>query len=420
MVLLLKTSYEVVVVGAGPAGIAAAYSAAMCGADTLLIEKSGCVGGMSTSGLLSAWCGSCSSGFYQKVRSLTTEKRVRRCVYSPETLKTLYLTLLNEAGVNLMLHTSFIKANVKNDIINSIDILGAGEVFTVKANVFIDATGDGFVARSAGVPYCKGRETDHLMQPMSLIFTVGGVDDSRAVYPTFKTHPDIQQKMQEYVEAGKIAHPAGHVILIEGYHSGTATVNMTNVIMSDGTDVADITSAELLTRRQVPQIIEFLRECVPGYEKCYCLQTAEYIGVRESLHFEGDYTLSENDILNQTIFDDWVVANAAFSFDNHNLTGSGVDKGNLKYNGERYTIPYRSLLAKGINNLLLSGRNISGTHMAHSSFRVMPISSGTGEGAGVAAALSAKNATDLRDVDIKRVQDILVGRFGGELPKPII
>ncbi|MBQ8510124.1 MAG: FAD-dependent oxidoreductase [Clostridia bacterium] len=409
--------YDVIVVGGGPAGTAAAVTAAKCGAKTLLVEKNGYVGGVSTAGLMTVWCGSSSSGFYRRVREATTEQRGSRWVYNPEMLKSCYLSMLEEAGVELLLHASFLRANRVGQHIESIDVLGAGEVLTLTAPVFIDATGDGYVAKDAGVSFIKGRESDHLMQPMSLMFTVGGVDETKAVYPTFGKYHELQAKMQEYVDSGKIDHPAGHVILIEGYIHGTASVNMTNLIRVDGTDVNDLTRAELLTRRQVPQIVRFLRECVPGYENCYLLQTADTIGVRETLHFEGEYRLNEQDILNQEIFHDWVVSNAAFNFGNHNLTGSGADKSNLHYSGQQYTIPYRSLLAKGLDNLLLAGRNISGTHMAHASYRVMPICMGMGEGAGVAAALAGTRGIALRAVNPKEIQEILMRDCGVSLPE---
>ena len=412
--------YHVAVIGGGPAGIAAAVSAAKCGAKTILIEKNGFVGGMSTSGLMNHWCGDSASSFYRKVFALTTVKRGSRVVYNPEELKTCYLRLLEEAGVTILLHATFLKANKEGEHISNIDIWGAGEIYTINADVFIDTTGDGFVAKSSGVNFCKGRETDHLMQPMSLMFSVGGVDESRAVYPSFNTHPDLEIKMQEYIEQGKIDRPTGHVILLEGFIPGTANVNMTNLIMVDGTDVRDLSKAEILTRRQVPQIVNFLQECVPGYENCYLLQTANNIGVRETLHFEGDYKLTEQDILNHEIFDDWVVSNAEYGFGNHNLTGSGRDAGNLKYNRGKYTIPYRALLAKGVDNLLLAGRDISGTHMAHASYRVMPICMGMGEGAGVGAALAALKGIMIREVNPKEIQEILVDIFGVDKPrKPI-
>lgn len=404
--------YDIAVVGGGPAGTAAAIAAAKCGAKTILIEKNGYVGGMSTAGLLNLWCGDIQGGIYQKIRSATTEKRARRCVYSPERLKSYYLDLLEEAGVTLLLHSTFFQVNQTGSHIDSIGILCAGTPAELSANIFIDSTGDGLVAKAAGVTYSKGRPSDHLMQPMSLIFTVGGVDDSRAVYPTFGTNPELEEKMEEYLEQGKIDRPAGHVILVEGFDPGTASVNMTNVIMADGTSAEDLTRAELLTRRQVPQIVQFLRDCVPGYENCYLQQTANTIGVRETLHFEGEYTFTEQDIQNQVIFQDWIVSNASACFGNHSLTGSGSDVNNLPYHQERYTIPYRSFLAKGKDNLLLNGRNISGTHMAHSSYRVMPICMGMGEGAGVCAALSVKHQVPLRGISMQEAQTILLEQFG--------
>lgn len=404
--------YDVVVVGGGPSGIAAALASAKCGAKTVLIEKNGYVGGMSTAGLLNLWCGNLQGGLYQKIRAVTVEKRKRRYVYSPERLKSYYLELLEEAGVTLLLHSTFFQANLNHSHIDSISALCGGEQEKISGAVFVDSTGDGLVAKSAGVAYRKGRETDHLMQPMSLIFTVGGVDDSRAVYPTFGTNPELEEKMEQYLAQGKIDRPAGHVILVEGYDPGTASVNMTNVIMVDGTSAEDLTRAELLTRKQVPQIVQFLRECVPGYENCYLQQTANTIGVRETLHFEGEYTLTEQDIQNQVVFDDWIVSNASACFGNHSLTGSGSDVNNLPYHQEQYTIPYRSFLPKGVNNLLLNGRNISGTHMAHSSYRVMPICMGMGEGVGVCAALSANRRLSLRHVPIQDVQFILMEQFG--------
>lgn len=410
-------NYHVAVIGGGPAGIAAAVSAARCGAKTILIEKNGFVGGMSTSGLMNHWCGDSSSGFYRNVFAQTTQVRGARVVYNPEELKICYHRLLEEAGVELILHSVFLKVNKVGNTIVSVDVLGAGEIYSIYADVFIDATGDGFVAKDAGVEFCKGRETDHLMQPMSLMCSVGGVDEARAVYPSFNTHPELERKMQEYLDQGKIDRPAGHVILLEGFIPGTANVNMTNMILVDGTNIKDLTKAEILTRKQVPQIVSFLRECVPGYENCYLLQTANNVGVRETLHFEGEYKLTEQDILNQEIFDDWVVSNAEFNFGNHNLTGSGPDGKNLEYHQEKYTIPYRSLLAKGVDNLLLAGRNISGTHMAHASFRVMPICMGMGEGAGVGAALASVRGIKIREVDPKEIQKILIDRFGVEVPQ---
>lgn len=404
----MKNKYDIIVIGGGPSGITAAITAAKGGADVLLIERDGYVGGMSTAGLLNLWCGAAVGGLFEKISAAVTKKRGRRKVYNPETLKGLYLSMLSEAGVNILLHSVFISAETDGGSIKYINVLCGTDVKRFEAKVYIDSTGNGAVAKSAGVPYTRGRESDGLMQPMSLEFAVGGVDESTAVYPTFGTHPEIEQKMHRYVEEGKVEPPAGHVILIEGFLPGTAFVNMTNATGVDGTDSEDLTAAELLTRRQVPQIVNFLRECVPGYENCCLLQTANTVGVRETLHFKGLYTLTETDIINRTVFDDWIVPDVSAVFGNHNLKGSGSDENNLKQKPERYTVPYRSILPVGVDNLLLNGRNISGTHMAHASYRVMPICMAIGEGAGMAAAQSMIDCVSLCDVDIKKVQKKLV------------
>jgi len=414
----MDLNYDIAVIGGGPSGLAAAIAARKFGARVLLIEKEGFVGGMSTAGLLNVWCGSASSAFYERIRSKTTEKRVRRYVFSPEILKNLYLEELEMAGVEILLHALVTDAEVEDGIIKTLILQSKIQKIRLSAKIFIDSTGDGDVAALAGVPYKIGRPSDGLTQPMSLEFVVGGVDDSRAVYPTFGTHPELEEKMRRYVKDGRILPPAGHVILLEGYYPTTAHVNMTNVTHVIGTDCLDRTRAEIHARKQIPQIVQFLRECVPGYENCFVIASGCYAGVRESRHFEGEYILTEHDIIAQKIFPDWIVSNASSSFNNHSLSGSGPDASNLVYKGERYTIPYRSFLPKAVRNLLLNGRNISGNHMSHSSFRVMPICFAMGEGVGTAAALAIKKQTDLCNVDTKEVQRILIEEYGITPPSP--
>jgi hypothetical protein len=127
-----------------------------------------------------------------------------------------------------------------------------------------------------------------------------------------------------------------------------------------------------------------------------------------------DYVLNEDDLSSGRVFDDWVVKDAYYPFGAHNLTGSGADE-SQKFNKDKkllpYTIPYSSLTVKGFDNLLVAGRAISGTHLAHSSYRVMPICMATGDGAGVGAALALKNDGNVRKVDVKEIQKILEKDF---------
>ncbi len=412
-----RRNYDVAIVGGGPSGIAAAYAAARLGSRVLLIEREGCLGGMSTVGGLNIWCGESGSGFFRRLGEQVNRYPRGRAVYDPESLKSIYLEELLAVGCEILLYTTLVGVDMDGTKIAGLRLYSKGEQFTVTAGVYIDSTGDGDLAYMAGVPYDKGRESDGLMQPLSVLFYLDGVDDSRAVYPTFGTHPDLEEKMQSYVKTGRIAEPAGHVILVEGARPGTACANMTNVIKVDGTDPVALTAADIHARRQIPAIVSFLQECVPGYENCRLDYSATIIGSREGRRFHGDYTYRAQDILDQTIFEDWVVSNARFPFDNHCMTGSGYDKDNWKYHGENYTIPARCFYPIGVSNLLLNGRNISGDQMAHSSYRVMSICFAMGEGVGTIAHHATSRGGVCREVDISKVQHDLLEKLGVSAPR---
>ena len=185
---------------------------------------------------------------------------------------------------------------------------------------------------------------------------------------------------------------------------------MTNCTDIDGTKAEDLTRAEIVCRSQMPAIVKYLREFVPGFENCYIISAGSMMGVRETRHFKGVYTLNENDILTARVFDDWVVRGAHFNFDVHNMTGSGLDATGVQKHWTQpkgYTIPYGCLVPEKINGLLLSGRNISGTHIAHSNYRVMPICVGIGAAAGAAAAAAIKKGVQVRDIKGEELQDRL-------------
>lgn len=188
--------------------------------------------------------------------------------------------------------------------------------------------------------------------------------------------------------------PAGHVLLYRSTLPGVVTCNMTNCIDIDGTDPADMTKATLICRRQMEAIVPFLREHVPGFENCWLMSSASVLGVRETRHFLGESTITKEDILNARVFDDWAVTRAHFNFDVHNLSGNGLDETGAQkhfHQAKGYTIPYGCLVPKKVENLLLAGRDICGTHMAHSNYRVMPICANMGQAAGVAASLCVKH-----------------------------
>jgi hypothetical protein len=185
---------------------------------------------------------------------------------------------------------------------------------------------------------------------------------------------------------------------------------MTNAINVDGTKAEDLTAAQITCRRQIPLIVKFIREYAPGYENCYLLTAGAQIGVRETRHFAGVSTLTEDDITSARIFPDWVVAKAHFNFDIHNVKGAGLDEHGVQHDFKQrsgYTIPYGCLVPKRIDGLLLAGRIISGTHKAHSNFRAMPICANIGQAAGTAAAMAAKRDVAPRDLPIVDIQAAL-------------
>lgn len=412
-----KIETDVLVVGSGPSGFSAAYTAAKHGAKVILTEQCGEVGGISTSGLMSHWTGSCGNPLYSEILRRSAEMnegalhgRITPTI-DPENLKTLYLEMLDEVGVTLWLYTFAFDAIMDGDRILGVSVVNKSGRTDIFAHTVIDASGDGDIACKSGARFCKGRESDGKMQPATLMFKVGGVDDDRAVFPgSFETLVPTDKGELQALAREKLPAPAGHVLLYKSTLPGIVTCNMTNCVEIDGTRAEDLTAATLTCRRQMRAILQFLRAYAPGYENAYIISSASLVGIRETRHFKGEYTLTEEDILEARVFDDYVVKDAHFNFDVHNITGAGLDKTGLQHGFTQkkgYTIPYRCLLPEKIEHLLLCGRNISGTHMAHSNFRAMPICAGIGEAAGAAAALATRRGVMVRQVTAEEIRALI-------------
>lgn len=410
-----KLDADVLVLGSGPAGFAAAYTAAENGANVILVEQGGDVGGISTSGLMSHWTGDCGSPLYHEILRRSAERNdfhpENITLIDPEKLKTLYLEMLDEVGVRIFLYTFAVDAICEGDKVLGATVVNKSGMTDIFAKITIDATGDGDIAAHAGAEFILGRESDHKMQPATLMFKVGGVDYSKAAFiPSFETTYPTEKGELQALAKQHIPYPAGHILTYATTLPGIVTCNMTNATDIDGTSAEDLTKATITCRRQMDDIVKYLREFVPGYGNCFVISSASLIGIRETRHFKGKYTLTEQDILAAKVFDDYVVKDAFFNFDVHNIAGAGLDKTGVQKHFSQsrgYTIPYRCLLPETKENLLLCGRNISGTHMAHSNFRAMPICVGTGEAAGTAAAIAVKQACSLTDVDAKEIQKVI-------------
>src|SRR6056297_1890124 len=419
----VSNEVEVLVVGGGPSGFAAAVSSARQGSKTLLIESSGALGGVSTTGLMSHWTGATEGPLYAEIlrRSKDSDKdwnyfgdkvlHAERIIH-PEKLKLTLLNMLSESGADLQLYTMCTDVIMDGNKVCGVITESKSGREAVYADVIIDATGDGDIAYKAGADYVKGRERDGKMQPVSVMFKIGGVDMEKAVFPgEFEDDFKIEGTSVQTLATQNLTHPIGHVLLYPSSMPGVVSVNMTNSIGIDGTNVRDITRGEFECRQQIPVIVDFLRKNIPGYEQCFLLMTACALGVRETRHFVGLYTITADDIREAKQFEDWIVTKAYFNFDVHNMSGSGMDETGVQkkfIQKKKFTIPLGCFIPKEVDGLLLAGRNISGTHLAHSNYRAMPTCVNMGQGVGTVAKVCVQDGVEPRNVSVEKVQDLLL------------
>jgi hypothetical protein len=407
---------DVVVVGGGPAGFGAAVAAAEEGADTLLIERWGFLGGTATAGGVNPFMRYMSgdvqvnAGVFQRLLEALDERGARggtdaeRRQFDPEVLKILLDEMILDAGARLLFHSFFVDAVAEDGTVERAVIANKSGLQAVEADIFIDTTGDADLAARAGADFEMGRGEDGLCQPMSLFFRTADVDTDR-----LPSYEEINELYLPEKEAGRIDNPRDDVHrAIFTTHDGEITHNATRILAHDGTDAASLTDAELQGRRQIEELMEFFTTKVPGFENAHLASIAVQIGVRETRRIIGDYTLVREDFEQASRFDD-AVARGCFSIDIHSPTGHGL-YGRRMPPGKWYDIPYRCLTPRGLDNLLVAGRPISCDHYIHGSLRVMPIAMSTGEAAGSAAAMAAADTVKTRQINVDALRNRLRAR----------
>jgi len=414
---------EVAVIGGGPAGLCAAVAAAEEGADTLLIERYGFLGGMATAGLINPFMPYYTGGeqiikglFQRIIDKLDAaggwshrQDEWGRDAFDPEIMKLVCQQMCEEAAVQLRLHTMLAGAIAENGRVTQGVLVSKSGFEAVQADIFIDATGDGDLAAAAGAEYEQGRPEDGLCQPMSLMFRMGGVDEER-----MPPRDEINRLYDEAKARGEIDNPRENVLFFYTTRRGEIHFNTTRVVKLDGTDADDLTQAEIEGRRQVEQMVAFLKERVAGFEQAHLAATGVQIGVRESRRIRGEYVLTGEDVLGARKFADGI-ARGCYPVDIHNPEGTGTVIKELAP-GESYDIPYRCLCPRGFDNLLVAGRPISADHEAHSSLRVMPIAAAIGEAAGVAAAIAVQHRQSVRDISTQQLRQRLIARGASLTP----
>ena len=411
--LPLAAQADVAVLGGGPAGLCAAVAAAQEGADVVLIERYGFLGGMATAGLVNPFMAFqtaspdaptdlklVNGGLLQVLIGRLAEAggyEPREQAFDPETFKHVAQEMVLEAGVRLRLHTSLIGACADDGRLRLAGLASKSGLESVAAEVFIDATGDADLAAWAGATCEQGRPEDGLCQPMTLNFRVGGVEPEK-----MPSRDEINTLYVAAKERGAIENPRENVLWFYTTRRAEIHFNTTRVVGKQATDAGDLTAAEIESRRQVQQMMAFLRREIPGFSGAYLLATATQIGMRESRRVMGDYLLTVDDVLSARDFSDGI-ARGCYTVDIHNPAGTGTFIRPVPP-GRSYALPYRCLTPVGLENLLVTGRPISADHAAHSSLRVMPIAMNLGEAAGVAAvsALSHRGATRAVDVEALR------------------
>lgn len=400
--------YDLIVVGGGISGVAAAVSAARGGLKTLLIEKFGCLGGSMSMSLVYPFMKFSMQDENGKKKLLSdgifSEMRKRWDAYgdnSFETYKLVFDDMVSEAGVDVLFHSTVFKIDCADRRINKLYATSKSGVLELEADYFIDASGDGEIISMAGCDIQLGRESDGFCQPMTTCFRVSGINEE--IF--YKDIPMMQEKYKEYKAAGKLDNPRENILMFAGLGDGVIHFNTTRIIKHNPVDPIEISKAEILARKQVGEMMSFLREVSTAFKDCTLISIATHIGVRESRKLKGVHILTAEEIKNCVSFPD-TIALGNYEIDIHNPTGTGTELYYFKDN-EFYQIPYRSLLPKEYDNLLVAGRCVSATHQAHSAIRILPICACMGEAAGTAIALAKKTTNNTHDIDYNQLRENL-------------
>ena len=444
----VRAEVDVLVVGAGPAGLMAAQAAALVpGTKVMLIESRGILGGNMTIGLpLLGFLGRKGNviikglplQFVERLQARGEATHHRACplhvsltMIDPEGTKRLAFEIIKECGIELLMYVFASDVIMEGNTVKGVIIDSKKGREAILAKRVIDCTGDGDIAYRAGAEMAYGNENG-IAQPPTLMFSMRGVD-SRKLRDAIADHPelyDIDFIPNEFFRADdnctvvgfrnqiKQAREAGYKLPVERtiFMTGMAPdewwVNMSRVNGIDATDPEQYTHGEEICAEQNHEIVRYLKAYIPGFENAYMDRVAPFMGIRETRRIVGEYTLNEQEVLNCARFDD-VIAVAGYPVDLHHPVGGDCT---LYWCPDSYDIPYRCLIPKKIDGLIVAGRNVSMSHLALASARVMGPAMALGEAAGKAAALSIKDGVELRDLNVTELQEALKaeGAYLGE------
>jgi len=406
---------DVLVIGGGSAGATAAIAAARQGADVALVDRAAYLGGTGSSVLDTFYGFYCPGVGQRKVVGGIPDDVVNHLndqgaaierpntygagtgiTYDPELLKVVWEELASIAGVRILLHSYFLDVIMKDGIVHGAVVANKSGLRQILAKVVIDSSGDGDVAFRAGGVFEDWRSVP--VQSLTTTFRLGNVDVDQARQVTKK---QLWSLMAEAASSNEY-----HLPRLEGSvhitpYPGIMATNMVRMQLEDPTDPIQLSAAEIEGRRQALEYYRFMRDRVPGYRQSVLLNFSSYLGVRESRRIIGDYWLTREDVLNVQKFADAIAMCGAPIEEHH--AGSDTHWEYLP-EGAAYDIPYRCLLPKGVEGLLVAGRCLSASHDAHASVRSMGQCMAMGQAAGLAAAQAASKVVLPREINVKRLQ----------------
>ncbi len=457
--------YHLIVVGGGLTGVAAAVAGAREGLEVLLIERTGSLGGAMSNSLVypfmqywdkdpvSGKTRCLSAGIFTEMRRRQLEKaagsptdalrgapegadasagvspgqweraenphhgvcglpersagredNVRRDLeperfrLEPEYFKLALDDMVTEAEVDVLFHGTVCQVASENRTLKTVEIYTKSGILTAEADSFADCTGDGELFFLAGCEYQLGRPEDGLCQPMTTCFRMGNVD--MELFGQERDH--IQTLYRQYQAEGKLKNPRENILVFFGLGEGVIHFNTTRILRHDPADAFSLSRAETEGRRQVYEMVDFLRNHFRAFAKSTLLSIASEIGVRESRKLKGVHVLTAQELLECVDFEDGV-ALGNYAIDIHNPSGTGT---RIQYpkEGGYYQIPYRSLLPKEYDNLLVAGRCISATHEAQAAIRIMPICACLGEAAGIGAGIAARMGAPVSGIPVEELR----------------
>ncbi len=436
--IAVRAQVDVLVVGGGPAGLMAAESAARGGAKVMLLEQRGYLGGNLTIGLpILAYLGPKGNqvvrGGAQRLHDRLVARGAasehKRClnhmsltIINPEEVKSVAWELMDEMGVEVLCYAFVADAIVENGAIKGVIIESKAGREAILAECVIDCTGDGDVAARSGVAFTKGDENGG-MQPPTLMYQMRGVAMQRlrdAICNEPEKYdmdvmPPSQFREGKFITVGLrgcileaqkagLQIPVARTILITGLRDDEIWVNMTRVNGVDSTKPESYTRGEHDARKQMYEVARYLKEYVPGFEEAWIDHSADFMGIRESRVIVGQYVMTADDILHQRSFDD-VIAQAGYPVDIHHAEGGDCT---MLFCDDSYDIPYRVLLPREVEGLLVAGRCSSMDHEAMAATRVMSTCMALGEAAGVAARLAVAQHKSPSQVAVGEIQQILL------------